>query len=76
MMTIIEIGALASGLLAVITLTGKIIKLITTIQSLISSIDRLQIDTIKNKEHWDESDQKYRLLDQRLALIEYELAIN
>lgn len=75
-MTIIEIGALASALLAVVTLTGKIIKLITTIQSLISSIDRLQIDTIKNKEHWDESDQKYRLLDQRLALIEYELAIN
>lgn len=73
-MTIIEIGALTSALLAVITLTGKIIKLITTIQSLISSIDSLEIDTIKNKELWDKTNQKYQLLDQRLTLIEYEVA--
>ena len=43
-MTIIELGALASGLLAVITLISKIIQLITTIQSLITSIEQLQKD--------------------------------
>lgn len=75
-MTIIEIGALASGVLAVITLTGKIVKLITTIQSLITSIDSLKLDTIKNKELWDETSQKYNRLDQRLTLIEYELTSN
>ena len=74
-MTIIELGALASGVLAVITLTGKIIKLITTIQTLITSIDRLQIDTMKNSEHWEGSKKQYEILDRRLSLIEYELAI-
>lgn len=74
-MTIIEIGALASGLLAVITLTGKIIKLITTIQSLISSINHLQVDMVKNSEQWEGTNKQYESLDQRLAFIEYELAI-
>lgn len=74
-MTILEIGAFASAVLAMITLTGKIIKLITTVQSLINSIDRLKIDMSKNTKHWEGTSQKYEKLNQRLSLIEYELAI-
>lgn len=74
-MTIIEIGGLASGLLAVITLTGKIIKLITTIQSLINRIDQLQEDMSATKNLWEKTTDQYVKLDQRLCSIEYELAI-
>ncbi|MDN6196312.1 MAG: hypothetical protein L0L39_02315 [Atopostipes suicloacalis] len=74
-MTIIELGALASGLLALITLTGKIVKLITSIQSLIQRIDQLQEDMTKNFGLWQESKKEVQRLDQRLSLIEYELAI-
>jgi len=66
-MGIIEIGGIASGLLAVVTLISKIVKLITTIQSLINRIDQLQQDMATTVE-------KYVDLDQRLSLIEYELA--
>jgi len=66
-MGIIELGGIASGLLAVITLISKIVKLITTIQSLINRIDQLQHDMATTVE-------KYVDLDQRLSLIEYELA--
>lgn len=72
-MTIVEIGALASGVLAVITLTNKIIKLITTIQSLINQLDKLQEDMITAKELWGETTSKYVGLDQRLRDIEFEL---
>lgn len=74
-MTILEIGALASAVLAMITLTGKIIKLITTVQSLINSIDHLKMGMSKNTKHWERTNQKYEELKQRLNLIEYELAI-
>lgn len=74
-MGIIEIGGIASGLLAVITLTSKIVQLITTIQSLINRIDQLQEDMTTTKEIWDETEEKYVSLDQRLRHIEYELAI-
>jgi len=74
-MGIIEIGGIASGLLAVITLTSKIVKLITTIQSLINRIDQLQEDMTTTKRIWDETEEKYITLDHRLRHIEYELAI-
>jgi len=74
-MGIIEIGGIASGLVAVITLISKIIKLITTIQSLINRLDQLQIDMNTTKELWEEATEKIITLDQRLRLIEYELAI-
>lgn len=74
-MSIIELGALASGLLAVITLSGKMVKLITTIQSLINRIEQLQIDMKTSKTHWEKTTEKYEVFDQRLRLIELELAI-
>lgn len=74
-MGIIEIGGIASGLVAVITLISKIIKLITTIQSLIHRLDQLQTDMNTTKELWGEATEKIVTLDQRLRLIEYELAI-
>jgi len=73
-MAIIEIGALASGVLAVITLTSKIIKLITTIQSLVNRLDQLQTDMATTKEVWAETSRNYIGIDQRLMLVEYELA--
>ena len=72
-MTIIELGALASGLLAVITLISKIIQLITTIQSLITSIEQLQKDMKTGKEHWAAMAEKHVKLDQRVSQIEYKL---
>lgn len=74
-MGIIEIGGIASGFVAVITLISKIIKLITTIQSLIHRLDQLQIDMNTTKELWGEATENIVTLDQRLRLIEYELAI-
>lgn len=74
-MGIIEIGGIASGLVAVITLINKIIKLITTIQSLINRLDQLQKDMTTTKELWEEAAERIVSLDQRLRLIEYELAI-
>ncbi|WP_161877696.1 hypothetical protein [Alkalibacterium sp. MB6] len=73
-MPIIELGALASGLLAVITLTSKIIKLITTIQSLVNRLDQLQKDMATTKEVWAETTQNYIGIDQRLRVVEFELA--
>ena len=74
-MGIIEIGGIASGFVAVITLISKIIKLITTIQSLIHRLDQLQIDMNTTKELWGEATENIVTLDQLLRLIEYELAI-
>lgn len=74
-MGIIEIGGIASGFVAVITLISKIIKLITTIQSLINRLDQLQIDMNTTKELWGEATENIVTLDQLLRLIEYELAI-
>jgi len=74
-MSMIEIGGIASGLVAVITLISKMIKLITTIQSLINRLDQLQEDMNITKEHWTEATEQIITLDQRLRCIEYELAI-
>ena len=74
-MGIIEIGALASGLIAVITLTTKLVHLITSIQSLVNRLDQVQKDMTTTKDLWKETTEKYASLDQRLWLIEYELAL-
>ena len=74
-MSIIEIGALASAVIAVITLTGKVVNLITTIQSLINRLDKLQQDMTTTKELWANTAEKYGSMNQRLRHIEYELAI-
>lgn len=72
-MDIIELGALASGLLALITLSSKIVKLITTIQSLINRMDQLQVDMSTTKELWEETRDQYSTLDQRLRFIELSI---
>ena len=74
-MSIIEIGALASAVIAVITLTGKVVNLITTIQSLINRLDQLQQDMTTTKELWANTAEKYGSMNQRLRHIEYDLAI-
>lgn len=74
-MSMIEIGGLASAVIAVITLTGKIVNLITTIQSLINRLDHLQGDMTTTKELWADTAEKYGSMNQRLRHIEYELAI-
>ena len=47
----------------------------THIQSLINRLDQLQTDMNTTKELWGEATEKIVTLDQRLRLIEYELAI-
>lgn len=75
-MSIVEIGGLASGLLAVITLSSKIVKLITTIQSLINRLDQLQKDMKTTKDLWEDTTTKYVGLDQRLRDVEFQLVVN
>ena len=72
-MTIIEIGAIASGLLALITLSGKIVKLITTIQSLINRLDQLQEDMSATKNLWEKTNEQFSTFDQRLRMLELGL---
>ena len=72
-MTIIEIGAIASGLLALITLSGKIVKLITTIQSLINRLDQLQEDMSATKSLWEKTTDQFCTFDQRLRMLEMGL---
>lgn len=73
-MSIIEIGGFASALVAVVTLISKIIRLITTIQSLINRLDQLQKELATTKDLWADTTTKYVELDQRLRQAEYELA--
>lgn len=72
-MTIIEIGAIASGLVALITLSGKIVKLITTIQSLINRLDQLQEDMSATKSLWEKTTDQFSGIDQRLRMLEMGL---
>lgn len=74
-MSILEIGGLASALVAVITLTGKIVRLITTIQSLISRLDQLQKDMATTKDLWADTTEKYVGLDQRLRDVEFQVSV-
>lgn len=72
-MTMIETGAVASGLLALITLSGKIVKLITTIQSLINRLDQLQEDMSATKNLWEKTNDQFSTFDQRLRMLELGL---
>lgn len=74
-MSMIEIGGLASAVVAVFTLTGKIVNLITTIQSLINRLDQLQKDMATTKDLWAETTTKYVNLDQRIRDVEFQMAI-
>ena len=74
-MGMLEIGGLASALVAVITLTGKIVHLIATIQSLIHRLDQLQIDMATTKDLWAETTAKYVGLDQRIRDVEFQMAV-
>lgn len=74
-MSILEIGGLASALVAVITLTGRIVRLIATIQSLINRLDQLQEDMATTKDLWAETTEKYVGLDQRLRDVEFQMSV-
>ncbi len=74
-MGVLEVGAVAAAVLSVVTLTSRIIKLITTIQKLIDRLDDLQTDMAETKRSMDTLADETNHLDDRLGLIEYELAI-
>ena len=67
-MSMMEFGALASAVIAVITLSGKIVNLITSIQSLINRLDQLQEDMTTTKELWADTAEKYGSMNQRLVI--------
>lgn len=74
-MGVLEVGAVAAAVLSVVTLTSRIIKLITTIQKLIDRLDDLQTDMAETKRSMDTLADETNHLDDRLGLIEYKLAI-
>lgn len=74
-MGILEIGTLASAIVSIVTLTSRIVKLITTVQSLIDRLDLLQNDMTETKCAMGTLSEETSSLDDRLGLIEYELAI-
>ena len=74
-MGVLEVGAVTAAVLSVVTLTSRIIKLITTIQKLIDRLDDLQTDMAETKRSMDTLADETNNLDDRLGLIEYELAI-
>ena len=48
-MNLLELGGLASALVAIITLISKLVTLIVAIQALITKIDTMQEDLIQTK---------------------------
>lgn len=74
-MGVLEVGAVAAAVLSVVTLTSRIIKLITAIQKLIDRLDDLQTDMAETKSWMGKLTEETSDLDDRLGLIEYELAI-
>lgn len=74
-MGILEIGGYAGAVVAVSTLISKLVKLITTIQTLINRLDQLQIDVQTAKELWEKTTDNYVNLNQRVRDIEFQLAI-
>ena len=74
-MSLLEIGGLASAVVAVITLTGKIVRLIATIQTLINRLDQLQKDMATTKDLWADTTEKYVGLDQRLRDVEFQMSV-
>lgn len=74
-MGMLEIGGYAGAVVAVSTLISKLVKLITTIQTLINRLDQLQIDVQTAKDLWEKTTDNYVNLNQRVRDIEFQLAI-
>lgn len=72
-MTLIELGSLAGAMVAVITLTTKIISLITSIQNLINRLDVMQRDLEYNKTKISEVTKQVNTHESKIFVIEAKL---
>ena len=72
-MTLIELGSLAGAMVAVITLTTKIISLITSIQNLINRLDVMQRDLEFNNTKISEVTKRVNTHESKLFVIEAKL---
>lgn len=72
-MTLIELGSLAGAMVAVITLTTKIISLITSIQDLINRLDVMQRDLEYNKSKISEVTKQVNTHESKIFVIEAKL---
>lgn len=72
-MTLIELGILAGAMVAVITLTTKIISLITSIQNLINRLDVMQRDLEYNKSKISEVTKQVNTHESKIFIIEAKL---
>lgn len=72
-MTLIELGSLAGAMVAVITLTTKIISLITSIQNLINRLDVMQRDLEYNKSKISEVTKQVNTHESKIFFIEAKL---
>lgn len=73
MMSIIELGALASATIAVITLITKLFNLISAIQQLIHRLDSLQNDVNNHEAVYKKMIQWLNHLDHRLIKVETKI---
>lgn len=72
-MSLIELGSLAGAMVAVITLTTKIISLITSIQNLINRLDVMQRDLEYNKSKISEVTKQVNTHESKIFIIEIKL---
>lgn len=72
-MTIIEIGGLASGIIAIITLISKLFQLISEIQKLILRLDIIQNEMDRQKQ--GQSNQQVQLDQHDKRILTLELAL-
>ena len=72
-MSLIELGSLAGAMVAVITLTTKIISLITSIQNLINRLDVMQRDLEYNKSKISEVTKQINTHESKIFIIETKL---
>lgn len=72
-MAFIELGSLAGAMVAVITLTTKIISLITSIQNLINRLDVMQRDLEYNKSKISEVTKQINTHESKIFIIETKL---
>ncbi|MFL2140880.1 hypothetical protein [Ruoffia sp. FAM 26254] len=72
-MAFIELGSLAGAMVAVITLTTKIISLITSIQNLINRLDVMQRDLEYNKSKISEVTKQVNTHESKIFIIETKL---
>lgn len=72
-MSLIELGSLAGAMVAVITLTTKIISLITSIQNLINRLDVMQRDLEYNKSKISEVTKQVNTHESKIFIIETKL---